>query len=75
MQVEVVPAEDAGELATDVPHAEDGDARPHGQRLEEDADLAAAALAAVLGARLVAEGDGELLGRGRAVRRAADAPA
>ena len=58
VEVEVVPAEDAGQLVTDVAHAEDGDAGRDGQGLEEDADLAAAALPPVLGARLVAEGDG-----------------
>ena len=48
--------------------------RHHGQRLEQQGDLAAAALAAVVGARLVGEAEDELLGRVGSARRASPGP-
>ena len=63
VQVEVVAGEDAGELEPDVADPEDGDRRARRRSgSEEDGHLAAAALAAVLGAGLVAEGESRLLG-------------
>ena len=53
---------------------EDRHRRHHGQRLEQQRDLAAAALAAVVGAGLVGQAEDELLGARSAGRRAAPGP-
>ena len=74
VELEVVTGEDAGELETDVADPEDRDRRHHRERFEQDLHLAAAALLAVLGRRLVVEGQRDLLGRGRAPRRASRGP-
>ena len=51
------PGQDARQLVADVPEAEHGDDRPDRERLEQQADDAAAALAAVLGPGVRAELD------------------
>ena len=66
VQVHVVARQDARQLDADVPQTEDGDGRDHGERLEEDLHLAAAALTAVLRARPVAERELEPLRGGPA---------
>ena len=55
VQLEVVARQDPGELQADVADAEDGDGGYDGQRLQEQRDLTAAALHAVLVGRLVGQ--------------------
>ncbi len=55
MQLEVVAGQDAGELEPDVADPEDRHGGHHGQRFEEQLDVAPAALAPVGGVGLVAE--------------------
>ena len=59
VQVELVSRQDAGQLYSDVPDAEDGYRRQDGQRVEQHCHLATAALHSVLDRRLVGEIRGE----------------
>ena len=59
VQLQVVPGEDPGQLETDVPDPEDRDGRQHGERLEQEGHLTAAALDAVGHRRPVGEVGGE----------------
>ena len=75
VQVEVVARQHAGQLEPDVADPEHGDRRDDGQGLEQEGDLAAAALPAVLGARLVAQAHHQPLGRGGVRRQHRPRPA
>ena len=65
VQVELVPGQDAGQLQSDVPNAEDGYRGQDGQRVEQHSYLATAALHSVLDGRLVRQvrSEGRRFGR------------
>ena len=62
VQLEVVAGEDPRQLQPDVADAEDRHGGHHRERLEQQRHLTAAALPAVVGARLVGERDDQRLG-------------